>query len=156
MTTLSEGRVGSPSRPIIPALEPIWARLNAAADVLLRVAVGGLMLPHGITRLLSGGIPKTAAFMEKMGLEPAYALSIYVTGVEVIGGTMLVIGLLTRPVAALTLGFMAVAVWIHSHFGYFWTNTGSEMPLLWALLAFVVLIKGGGRYSVDHLIGREI
>jgi putative oxidoreductase len=29
------------------------------------------------------------------------------------------------------------------------------MPLMWGLLALSVLIQGGGKFSVDHKIGRE-
>ena len=41
-------------------------------------------------------------------------------------------------------------------YGYFWTNRGYEYALLWLLLCTAIFFRGGGRYSVDHMIGKEI
>jgi uncharacterized membrane protein YphA (DoxX/SURF4 family) len=40
-------------------------------------------------------------------------------------------------------------------FGYFWTNRGIEYALLWLLLCTAIFFRGGGRYSLDRLIGKE-
>ena len=40
--------------------------------------------------------------------------------------------------------------------GFFWTDGGYEYPLLWGIAALTFAIRGGGRYSLDALIGREI
>jgi putative oxidoreductase len=40
-------------------------------------------------------------------------------------------------------------------YGYFWTNRGYEFALMWALLCVAIFFRGGGRYSVDHYIGKE-
>ena len=40
-------------------------------------------------------------------------------------------------------------------FGYFWTVRGYEFALLWLLLCIAIFFKGGGRYSIDRLIGKE-
>jgi putative oxidoreductase len=40
-------------------------------------------------------------------------------------------------------------------FGYFWTNPGFEFPLLPALLCIGIVFRGGGRHSLDRLIGKE-
>lgn len=144
-------------RPVIPTLGKLWANLDGLAQPIVRVAVGGLMVPHGLTRVLGGGIGATADFMAKTGLQPAYALTLYVTTLEVIGGSLLALGLFTRPIALLVLGFMGIAVLIHLQtFGYFWTAKGCEVPLFWGAMALTVLIKGGGRYSLDYWLGREI
>ena len=69
---------------------------------------------------------------------------------------LLVIGLLTRVVAVQVVVFMFVAVFfVHSGFGYFWNKAGWEMPLMWMLLAIVVLIRGGGDFSIDKKLGKE-
>lgn len=154
--TSQEVKLVSETRFFIPALASVYSKLDGVANALVRIAVGGFMLPHGISRIANGGIQGTAQFMSKSGLEPAYALAVYITALEVVGGLLLVIGFLTRPVAALVVGFMAVAAMIHLQtFGYFWTKTGGEVPMFWGLMALVVLIKGGGKYSVDNVLGRE-
>jgi putative oxidoreductase len=47
---------------------------------------------------------------------------------------------------------------VYQHFpnGYLWTARGYEYPLLWGLLFLAIAIRGGGPYSVDRLIGREV
>jgi putative oxidoreductase len=40
-------------------------------------------------------------------------------------------------------------------YGYLWTKHGYEYALLWLLLCTAIFFRGGGRYSVDHLIGKE-
>lgn len=39
-------------------------------------------------------------------------------------------------------------------FGYFWTQRGNEFPLL--LLTLAIFFRGGGRYSLDARIGKEL
>jgi putative oxidoreductase len=41
-------------------------------------------------------------------------------------------------------------------YGYFWTQKGNEFPLLLFLLALAIFFRGGGRFSLDHLIGKEV
>jgi putative oxidoreductase len=51
---------------------------------------------------------------------------------------------------------MAVAVvTVHLPAGFFWTNGGYEYPLFWGLVALSFVLRGGGRYSLDGIIGRE-
>jgi putative oxidoreductase len=70
---------------------------------------------------------------------------------------LLVIGLLTRPVAALFVGFMAVAAFhVHIKIGWFWTGRGMEVPLYLMLICLAILIRGGGPLSLDRTLGREI
>lgn len=81
-----------------------------------------------------------------------------VTGViEFFGGALLAVGLATRAAAALVVGMMAVAI-LHVHLanGYFWTDRGYEYPLMWGVLALSFVFRGGGRYSLDAAIGREL
>jgi putative oxidoreductase len=45
---------------------------------------------------------------------------------------------------------------VHWGNGYLWTNGGYEYPLMWALIALAITIRGGGELSVDARLGREI
>src|SRR5271157_5601442 len=152
--------VESPAKPIVPAFASITEALSPLADPMLRVTAGLLLVPHGAQKLFGmfGGYGVDATgqfFATKLGLPASLAL---VAGlIEFFGGFMLAVGFLTRPVAALVFGMMAVAVvQVHLPAGYFWTNGGFEYPLLWGIVALSFAIRGGGRYSVDALIGREI
>ncbi|SBW11624.1 conserved exported hypothetical protein [uncultured Alphaproteobacteria bacterium] len=150
----------SAAAPVIPALAPLYAALTPVADLALRVAAGAFLMPHGAQKLFGwfGGYGLDATgqfFAAKLGLPPALAL---VAGlIEFAGGLALALGLFTRVAATLAFGLLAVAVLqVHLAAGFFWTSGGYEYPLLWAILAGTYVVKGGGRYSLDAAIGREI
>ena len=149
-----------PTQPLIPALQTLTNLLTPLGEPLVRVATGLLLVPHGAQKLFGwfGGYGLEATgqfFATQLGLPASLAL---VTGlIEFFGGLMLAAGLLTRPVAALVFGLMAVAtLQVHLSLGFFWTSGGFEYPLFWGLTALSFVIRGGGRYSLDALIGREI
>jgi putative oxidoreductase len=48
-----------------------------------------------------------------------------------------------------------IVYFFQSQFGYFWTVRGYEYALLWCLLSIGIFFRGGGRYSVDRLLGKE-
>jgi putative oxidoreductase len=80
----------------------------------------------------------------------------YLGALEFFGGILLVLGFLTRPVAAPFAGFMYVAAFHYNITrGYWWTLGGTEMPLLLLAIAPVMLVRGGGEYSLDRKWGRE-
>ena len=75
---------------------------------------------------------------------------------ESVGAICLAIGLFTRIAAAMVGIQMLVIVFVFQwQYGYFWTNRGYEFALMWALLCVAIWFRGGGRYSVDHYIGKE-
>jgi putative oxidoreductase len=148
------------SRYVFPALGALYERCQRFAYPILRVAFGLWFIPHGCQKLFGwwgGNIAGVAKGMAVAGIEPGMFWAYYIGTLELVGGVLVAIGLLTRPVAALFFGFMFVAAF---HFnwklGYFWTSRGMEMPLLLLVLSLVILIRGGGEYSVDRRIGREI
>ena len=76
---------------------------------------------------------------------------------ECVGGLLLAFGFFTRFAAAAVVIFMINACWATGHRGgFFWTQGGMEFSLLIGMVAFVFLIKGGGRFSVDHALGKEL
>lgn len=148
-----------PTKPVVPALGGVYAALAPVAEVLLRATVGLLLVPHGSQKLFGwfggGGLAATAQGFAGMGFEPGLFWATLVALLEFFGGIMLALGLLTRPVAAAVAVFMATAVTVHWP-TYFWSQQGFEMPLLWGVAALFFAIRGGGRWSLDALIGREI
>ncbi len=150
----------SHAKPLIPFVGTITDSLAPFAEPMVRVITGLLLVPHGAQKLfgLFGGYGVTATgqfFETKLGLPPSLAL---VAGlIEFFGGLALAAGFLTRGVAALVFGLMAVAV-VHVHLGlgFFWTEGGFEYPLFWAIVALAFVFRGGGAYSVDARIGREL
>ena len=97
-------------------MRPIYDGLADYAYPLLRVTSGAIYIQHGYAKLF-GGLEGTAKFFTNVGLEPAGALVVYVGSVEFFGGILLILGLLTRPVAALAAINLIVAMF-HVH----WSN----------------------------------
>lgn len=156
---MSVTHVSAP-RPAIPALASITAQLAPFAEPLIRVTAGLLLVPHGAQKLFGWfggyGIEATGQFFAtKLGLPASFALLAGL--IELVGGLMLAAGLATRAVAALVAALMAVAVlFVHLGAGLFWTDGGFEYPLFWGIVAFAYVLRGGGRYSADALIGCEL
>jgi putative oxidoreductase len=158
--SLAQITQSSRQAPAIPALAPLTDALSPFAEPLIRITAGLLLVPHGAQKLFGWfggyGIEATGQFFSsKLGLPASLAL---VAGlVEFFGGVALAAGLATRIVAALVVGLMAVAVLqVHRGAGFFWTDGGFEYPLFWGIVALAFVLRGGGRYSLDALIGHEV
>ena len=79
--------------------------------VILRVAVGVIMLAHGINHIFRGGkIQGTAGWFESLGMKPGILHAWLASLTEVGAGAMLVLGLLTPLAAAGVVGTMTVAL----------------------------------------------
>lgn len=143
------------SRLYIPALGGLYEGLAGIAYPLLRFTCGALLVPHGWDKVINGTVTGTAGFMARMGFPAPEILAWYIAILELVGGVLLAIGLLTRPIALLVVGFMFVAAFVVHTNAWFWTDRGMEMPLLWLVVAIVIFIKGGGNWSVDKKLSKE-
>lgn len=147
---------GSQPRLIIPALGGIYEKLYSCAEVMLRIVAGLMLIPHGCQKLFGmfggAGLSGAAAFMEKSGYSPGMLWAAVVGCTELFGGILLAIGLLTRPVAAAITIEMIFAIKVTIQRG--WLG-GNETGVLWLAIALFFLVRGGGRCSVDRMIGRE-
>jgi len=145
-------------RPIIPALAPVWAALAEPAYALLRALAGAFLVPHGLWKLfgITGSQEEMIAFFHTIGLEPAVPLMIAVGLVETVGGILVAIGFLTRPAAlAATVTTATAAFYVHLPRGFYVEAGGVEFSVLWAVVLLFIAVRGGGRLSVDRLLGRE-
>ena len=127
----------------------------------MRVAAGLILMPHGAQKLFGWfggyGVEATGQFFAaKLGLPASLALLAGLIEVlRRICGWLSVSSPASSPRSS--FGLMAVAiVQVHLPVGYFWTNGGFEYPLMWGVVALYFVVRGGGRYSVDAAIGREI
>ena len=113
---------------------------------VLRIVTGFLFLWHGSQKLFGwpGGAP-----------DGAPALVVYVAGpIELIGGLLLVVGLLVRPVAFLCSGLMAAAYWMaHGTQALLPIMNHGELAMLYCFLFLFIAAEGAGIWSLDA--GRE-
>lgn len=123
-----------------------------AALTILRLGAGLLYMQHGAQKLLGWfggfmGTPgATAPLPSQMGLAGV---------IELVGGLLIAIGFLTRPVALLAAAEMLAAFIIaHLPKGGSPLQNGGELPLLYFLVFLYVAARGAGPYSVDAAIGR--
>jgi len=118
------------------------------------------LIPHGAQKLFGwfggSGLEATTAGFAKMGYEPAWLVGPLVAGTEFLGGILIAIGFLTRPVAlAAAILLLVAAMDVHLANGFFWGKGGYEYPLLWAVLCAAITVRGGGVLSVDRALGKE-
>jgi putative oxidoreductase len=143
-------------RLLIPVLGRIYRALAPITAPLIRLVAGGSLAIHGFP-ILFGNIAATAKFLESTGFENGVFFAYVVGIVEFVCGLFLALGLFTRVVAAPIIGFLVIAiVTYHWQFGFYWENRGIEYPLFWSIVVFHFLVRGGGPWSLDALIGREM
>ena len=141
---------------IIPRLGGLYDALSPASYPFMRFATGAILAPHGIQKILVNSAPNLTTAIAKTGLPFPELLAYLTVGVESVAAICLAIGLLTRLAAlAIFIEMVVIVFFFQWQFGYFWTNRGYEFALLWALLSLAIMFRGGGRYSVDRLIGKE-
>lgn len=133
--------------------------LREAAPLIMRVVAGAIFVAHGIGKI-TGGIDGFAGFVESLSIPAPTVVAYAVTGLELIGGALLVVGLLSRLVGALlALEMLATAfvvkVGLQGTALIASSGTGWELDLaLFALSAGVALI-GPGRVALDAAFGIE-
>ncbi len=130
------------------------SRIDSAL-LLLRLVVGGIMIAHGLQKLLVYGIPGITQGFTQQGI-PAPALTApFITFLEILAPIAIIFGLLTR-LAALGLFFDMVGamLFVHLKNGFF-LPTGIEFPLSLAGAYLTLVIAGAGAYSIDHAIARR-
>jgi putative oxidoreductase len=143
------------ARLLIPALGGFYRALAPVTEAVVRLCAGLSLAAHGFPKLF-GATAANVAFFEQAGFQPALFWVILTGLTEFGGGLCLAFGFLTRLAAVPILVFLAVAVSFHAANGFYWNQLGFEYPLFWALVVLHFLVRGGGPYSVDRLIGREI
>ena len=76
--------------------------------------------------------------------------------IETVGGTLLLLGLFTRPVAFLASGEMAVAYFTqHAPHGFWPLLNRGELPVHYSFFWLYIALMGGGAWSLDALIRRR-
>ena len=123
--------------------------LDDTGKLVLRLAVGVLVLLHGISKLM-GGIGGIEGMLVAKGLPAFFAWGAYAG--EVIGPLLVILGLYTRIGALLIMINMLVAILL-AHAGEIFqmTNSGGwalELQGMFLFGALAVALLGAGRYSV--------
>ncbi len=140
-----------------PALAGFYDAILPFAETFMRIVVGLMFLMHVSVKFKLGAGAVAANIFAKNGFEPALAWAYLTMFIELFGGVCLIVGLFTRFVAAvLAIEMLIALLFVHLPKGYAAAGGGYEYVLLIGAVCFVFAIRGGGPYSVDRLIGREL
>ena len=128
-------------------LRPVWEPRMLS---IFRIMVGLLFLEHGLQKLFN--------FPPNPNPRP-YALFTLSPGLagllELVGGTLMILGLFTRPVAFILSGEMAFAYFMaHAPRGFFPIAAGGnagETAILYCFIFLYFFFVGAGVWSLDHL-----
>ena len=119
---------------------------------LLRAVAGLLFMQAGGMKILDwfGGVPV------EFGGHPAFPSQTWIGGMlELVGGFLVMIGLLTRPVSLILAGEMAVAYFqFHQPNGFWPIQNHGEPAVLFCFIFLFFAAHGAGPWSVDGVIER--
>jgi putative oxidoreductase len=115
---------------------------------VLRIVSAALFFTVGSAKLFA--FP--AAVMPGGGTAPVMSLAGVAGVLEVVGGTLLLVGLFTRPVAFILSGEMAFAYFLgHAHNGFWPLLNGGTDAVFYCFLFLYLSAAGAGPWSVDAL-----
>ena len=131
------------------------------ASLILRIPVGLILAAHGAQKLFGWfggyGLEGPGQWMASIGLEPGYLMALLAGSAEFFGGLALVLGLLTRPAALVSALTMLVAIFsVHISNGLFMSNNGYEYALTLFAVTVALTLQGGGRFSLDGLLQKQV
>ena len=109
---------------------------------IVRVVIGLLFLEHGTSKLFD---------FPHGPVQPTMGSLIWFQGIiELVGGALFAAGFLTRPVAFILAGDMAVAYFMaHAPKGFFPMLNGGDGAILYCFVFLLYFVAGPGRWAAD-------
>lgn len=114
---------------------------------ILRIMAGLLFLAHGTSKFFAFPVP--------FPMQPLPTLLMAAGVVELVGGTLITLGLFTRLAAFLASGEMAVAYFkMHAPSGFWPIENKGEPAILFCFIFFYLMFAGPGSWALDHVLRR--
>jgi putative oxidoreductase len=119
----------------------IFARFETHVYALMRIVTGFLFLAHGVQKIFGALGGTQVELISLMGLAGI---------LELVGGSLIMVGFLTGYSAFICSGLMAAAYFMAHAPGGFWpiVNKG-ELAALYSFVFLYISIKGAGIWSID-------
>ena len=134
-------------------MSKLEAALNAWAPRILsvlRIMAALMFIEHGTQKLFN--FPAPAQPMPS----PLPPMLLWGGIIEFSGGSLLALGLFTRPVAFILSGQMAVAYFmVHAPRGFYPINNMGDFAILFCFVFLYFVFAGPGPWSLDALIARK-
>lgn len=129
-----------------------WRHWSPRLQSLLRIVFAALFAQSGTMKIFAFpiGMPPNGGTAEIWS-------QVWIGGMlEVVGGAMLLVGFLTRPVAFILAGEMAVAYFqFHAPRGFWPIVNGGTSAMLYSFLLLYFSAAGGGPWSLDELLKKR-
>jgi putative oxidoreductase len=108
---------------------------------LLRIVVGFTFATHGAQKLFGFPTPMPV---------PVNAFLTFAGTLEIVGGLLIFVGFVTRPVAFILSGMMAVAYWtVHAKTSFWPLVNGGELAVVYCFVFLYLAAAGAGPWSLD-------
>ncbi|WP_068598458.1 DoxX family protein [Vaginella massiliensis] len=118
---------------------------------IIRFCAGGLMLTHGMPKLMNLISSDPIQFGDPLGLSPELSLILAVLA-EVVCAFFVILGLWTRAALIPLIINMVVAVFVvHAEHDF----GKKELGIFYLMNYLALMISGPGRISIDYLINRK-
>ena len=123
------------------------SRYVEAALSLMRAISGFLFSAHGAQKLFGAFGAESVELVSMRGLAGV---------LEFFGGLLILGGLMTRPVAFVLPGKMAVAYFMaHAPRGFWPIQNGGELAVFYCFVFLFLAARGGGNFSMDALLRKR-
>jgi len=133
-------------RLVLPYIE----KLDWLPGLLARVSIGVIFLQSGWGKLHH--LDKVIAFFNSLGIPAAHVQAPFVASVELVCGSLVLVGLLTRLASIPLIGTMVVAILTAKRGDVHEIGDLLFMPeYLFIVLLLGLIVKGAGVVSLDHL-----
>jgi putative oxidoreductase len=149
-------RILNESKLIFPGLAGFYGAVSDLWYPMIRIALGLILFMHGWAKYKAGFAAEVDFFVRVGFILPAVC-AFAVIFFETVGALCVAAGLLTRFfAAALAIELGVMFLFIHLPNGFSASKGGYEYVLLMGVVMFAIALRGGGRFSVDRLVGKEL
>ena len=125
-------------------------RYTPYAIAVLRVIAALLFMQHGLQKLLLFPTPSPH------GTPDPLTLAWFAGVIELVGGALLAAGLLTRTVAFIAAGEMAVGYFlVHAPISFYPVLNEGDLAVVFCFVFLLFIFSGPGAWSVNRLLERR-
>lgn len=147
----------SEQRLLFPGLAGFYESVSDLWYPMVRIAIGCILFMHGWVKVTTGGIDGVTGYFAGKGFPAPMAFALAAMFLETVGAACVAVGLFTRFFAAALAIELGIAfLVVHFPNGFAVGKGGYEYVLLLGILMFAIALRGGGPYSVDRAIGKEL